>query len=166
MRRLPQLQRKAVLARLAHTVHRRRGRFIALWVLLTLFGVFATAKVSNRWFESFSIPGYSAYETNQKVLKTFGTGEQAPLVAVFHSSGDVTKQDLAPGNPESDSSEPWVACQLLLRHAQRHVRLEGPPHDRRQHLPAWPADLLEGAEDQGGPRCFARECSPAASRRT
>src|SRR5438876_11077184 len=53
-------------------------------------------RVSNRWFESFSIPGYSAYETNQKTVKTFGTGEQAPLVAVFHSSGDVTKQDLAP----------------------------------------------------------------------
>src|SRR5581483_11335904 len=48
-------------------------------------------RVSKRWFESFSIPGYSAYETNQKVLRIFGTGEQAPLVAVFHSSGDVTK---------------------------------------------------------------------------
>ena len=57
---------------------------------------FATAQVSNRWFESFSIPGYSAYETNQKVLKNFGTGEQAPFVAVFQSSGDVTQQDLQP----------------------------------------------------------------------
>ena len=95
-----------MLARLAHTVHRRRGRFIALWVLLTLFGVFATAKVSNRWFESFSIPGYSAYETNQKVLKTFGTGEQAPLVAVFHSSGDVTKQDLAPAIRKATAVNP------------------------------------------------------------
>ncbi len=85
-----------MLARLAHLVHRRRGRFIAVWVLLTAFGVFATMQVSNRWFESFSIPGYSAYETNQKTLRTFGTGEQAPLVAVFHSSGDITKQDLAP----------------------------------------------------------------------
>src|SRR5205807_3198042 len=39
----------------------------------------------------FSIPGYSAYEANQRALKTFGTGEQAPLVAVFHADGDVTK---------------------------------------------------------------------------
>jgi len=70
-----------MLTRLAHVVHRRRGRFVALWVVLTVFGVFATSRVSNRWFESFSIPGYSAYETNQKALKTFGTGEQAPLVA-------------------------------------------------------------------------------------
>jgi uncharacterized membrane protein YdfJ with MMPL/SSD domain len=85
-----------MLARLAHLVHRRRGRFIAFWVLLTAFGLFATMRVSSRWFESFSIPGYSAYETNQRALKTFGTGEQAPLVAVFQSSGDTTKQNLAP----------------------------------------------------------------------
>ncbi len=83
-----------MLTRLAHLVHRRRGRFVALWVLLTAFGLFATMRVSNRWFESFSIPGYSAYETNQRTLKTFGTGEQAPLVAVFQSSGDVTKEKL------------------------------------------------------------------------
>ena len=55
-----------MLVRLAHLVHRRRGRFVALWALLTAFGVFATMQVSSRWFESFSIPGYSAYETNQK----------------------------------------------------------------------------------------------------
>ncbi len=85
-----------VLARLAHFVHRRHRRVIVLWILLTAFGLFATAKVSSRWFESFSIPGYSAYETNQKVLKTFGTGEQAPLVPVFQSSGDITKENLEP----------------------------------------------------------------------
>src|SRR5438034_1356354 len=81
-----------MLARLAHLVHRRRGRVVGLWIVLTLFGVFATSRVSSRWFESFSIPGYSAYETNQKALHTFGTGEQAPQIAVFHSRGDVTKQ--------------------------------------------------------------------------
>jgi len=85
-----------VLARLAHTVHGHRKIVIGGWIRLTVFGVFATSRVSKRWFESFSIPGYSAYETNQKTVRTFGTGEQAPLVAVFHSSGDVTKQDLTP----------------------------------------------------------------------
>ena len=85
-----------MLARLAHTVHGHRKIVIGGWILLTAFGVFATGRVSKRWFESFSIPGYSAYETNQKTVKTFGTGEQAPLVAVFHSNGDITKQNLAP----------------------------------------------------------------------
>ena len=49
-------------------------------------------RLADRWFQSFSIPGYQAYETNQKTLKTFGSGEFLPLVAVFHSDGDVTKQ--------------------------------------------------------------------------
>jgi putative drug exporter of the RND superfamily len=95
-----------VLARLAHLVHRRRKSVIAVWLVLTLFGVFATAKVSDRWFESFSIPGYSAYETNQKVLKTFGTGEQAPFVAVFQSSDDVTKKDLQPAIAKAAAVNP------------------------------------------------------------
>jgi putative drug exporter of the RND superfamily len=81
-----------VLAGLAHLVHRRRRAVVGIWLVLTLFGAFAANQVSKRWFESFSIPGYSAYETNQTTLHTFGTGEQAPLVAVFHSSGDVTKE--------------------------------------------------------------------------
>ena len=55
-----------------------------------------TSQIGNRWFESFSIPGYSAYEANQRTLKTFGNGEQAPLVAVFRSKGDVTKETRDP----------------------------------------------------------------------
>src|SRR5436189_6029814 len=80
------------LARLTHVIVRRRKLVIGAWIVLTLFGAFSASQVSKRWFESFSIPGYSAYETNQRTLKTFGTGEQAPLVAVFHTSGHVTKQ--------------------------------------------------------------------------
>src|SRR5512133_152203 len=79
------------LARLAHAIGRRRWWVISAWIVLTLFGAFSAGQVSKRWFESFSIPGYSSYEANQRTLKTFGTGEQSPLVAVFHSSGDVTK---------------------------------------------------------------------------
>jgi RND superfamily putative drug exporter len=81
-----------VLARLAHFIVRRRKLVIGAWVVLTLFGAFAAGQVSNRWFESFSIPGYSAYEANQRTLKTFGTGEQSPLVPVFRSRGDVTQE--------------------------------------------------------------------------
>ncbi len=80
------------MERLAHVVIRHRLAVVGAWILLTAFGAFSAAKVSNRWLESFSIPGYSAYESNQRALKTFGNGEQAPLVAVFRSNGDVTKQ--------------------------------------------------------------------------
>ena len=81
-----------MLGTLARLVHRHRLLVLGAWVVLTLFGAFAAKQVSKRWFESFSIPGYSAYETNQKTLHRFGTGEQAPLVAVFHTNGDVTQQ--------------------------------------------------------------------------
>ncbi|MEN3343198.1 MAG: putative drug exporter of the superfamily [Actinomycetota bacterium] len=80
-----------LLARLAHVIVRRRRVVIGVWVVLTMLGAFSAGQVSKRWFESFSIPGYSAYEANQRTLRTFGTGEQAPLLAVFHTSGDVTK---------------------------------------------------------------------------
>ena len=80
-----------LLAQLAHLIVRRRWIVIGIWIALTLFGAFSAGQVSKRWFESFSIPGYSAYEANQRTLHTFGTGENAPLVAVFHSDGDVTK---------------------------------------------------------------------------
>ncbi|HZR96599.1 MAG TPA: MMPL family transporter [Gaiellaceae bacterium] len=85
-------QPQPLLARLAHLIVRRRRTVIAVWVVLTVFGGFSAGQVSKRWFQSFSIPGYSAYEANQRTLKTFGSGEQAPLVAVFRSSGDVTKE--------------------------------------------------------------------------
>src|SRR5215212_8607892 len=80
------------MERLARFVHRRRMAVIGVWLLLTVFGMFSAARVSNRWLEQFSIPGYSAYEANQRTLHTFGSGEQFALVAVITApGGDVTK---------------------------------------------------------------------------
>src|ERR687884_2021768 len=80
------------MATLAHLVFRRRRWFVAVWIVLTIVGAYSANAVSKRWLEQFSIPGYSAYEANQRILKTFGTGENAPLVAVFVGKGDVTKE--------------------------------------------------------------------------
>jgi putative drug exporter of the RND superfamily len=80
------------MARLARFVIRHRLLIVGLWFVLTIFGAFSASKLSDRWFQSFSIPGYSAYEANQRTLKTFGSGEQVPLVAVFTKpDGDITK---------------------------------------------------------------------------
>src|SRR5437588_3474601 len=80
-----------MMERLARAVMAHRKRVIFAWLALTIFGAFAAKQVSTRWLEQFSIPGYSAYETNQKTLKMFGTGEQAPQIAVLTASGDVTR---------------------------------------------------------------------------
>jgi putative drug exporter of the RND superfamily len=82
-----------VLARLAHIVARHRRAIIVAWVILTLFGGFAAGQVSKRWYQSFSIPGKSAYEANQRTLKAFGSGVRPPDVVVFRTSGDATKSD-------------------------------------------------------------------------
>src|SRR3954470_4568894 len=76
--------------RLAHGVIRNRRLVIVAWIALTLFGVFSAVQVSNRWLESFSIPGYSAYEANQRVVKALGSGEITPVVVVAKSEGDIT----------------------------------------------------------------------------
>ena len=80
-----------MLAGLGHLVFRRRKLIVVVWIGLAIFGAFSAMQVSKRWLEQFSIPGYPAYEANQRALKTFGTGEQPPLVLVFTSKGDVTK---------------------------------------------------------------------------
>jgi RND superfamily putative drug exporter len=81
-----------LMTSLARLVLRRRRAIVLVWIGLTLLGAYSANAVSKRWLEQFSIPGYSAYEANQRTLKTFGTGENSPLVAVFRSDGDVTKQ--------------------------------------------------------------------------
>jgi RND superfamily putative drug exporter len=83
------------MERLARLVYRRRKTVLGIWLALTIFGAFSASQVSKRWLESFTIPGYSAYEANQRMVKAFGNGAQAPLVAVLvNPTGDVTK---APG---------------------------------------------------------------------
>ncbi len=78
---------------LARATIRGRWLFVGLWILLTIAGAMATGKLADRWFEQFSIPGYSAYEANQRTLETFGTGRQYPLVAVFTvADGDIRDQ--------------------------------------------------------------------------
>jgi putative drug exporter of the RND superfamily len=80
-----------VLGGLGHFVFRRRKLVVVVWLCLAVFGMYAASQVSKRWLEQFSIPGYPAYEANQRALKVFGTGEQPPMLAVFTSKGDVTQ---------------------------------------------------------------------------
>src|SRR6185369_15541553 len=58
---------------------------------LTVFGGVAAARMSTRWYQSFSIPGKPAYEASQRTLHAFGAGARAPSVVVFHTAGDATK---------------------------------------------------------------------------
>ncbi len=79
------------MERLAHLVVRRRWLIIGAWIVLTLFGGYSAGQVSDRWLEEFSIPGYSAYEANQRAVGALGNGEIAPYVAVLSADRDVTR---------------------------------------------------------------------------
>jgi RND superfamily putative drug exporter len=80
------------MASVARLVMRHRLLVLGAWILLTLVGAFSAGQLSKRWFESFSIPGYEAYEANQRTLMLFGTGEQVPMVVVLTAPDrDITK---------------------------------------------------------------------------
>jgi RND superfamily putative drug exporter len=83
-------QETPMLTRLAHLTLRHRWTVIGCWLVLTLFGAFAAAKVSGRWYQSFSIPGKPAYEASQRTLDAFGAGVRPPNVVVFHTDEDAT----------------------------------------------------------------------------
>ncbi len=118
-----------MLARLAHVIARRRWYVIGVWLALTVFGGYSAGQVSKRWFQSFSIPGYSAYEANQRMLKQFGTGERTPNVVVFHTSGDATKNDAiraamrraADANPGARTSSYFSTGSLAYVSSDRHT---------------------------------------------
>ena len=118
-----------MLARLAHVIARHRWPVIGIWLVLTLFGGFAAGKVSKRWFQSFSIPGYSAYEANQRTLKQFGTGMRPPNVVVFHTAGDATKSGpihaamdrAAQANPGARTSSFFSTRSLAYVSRDRHT---------------------------------------------
>ena len=79
-----------MLTRLAHLTARHRWPVIGVWLVLTLFGVFAAQNVSTRWYQSFSVPGQPAYDASQRMLQAFGAGVRPPDVVVFHARGDAT----------------------------------------------------------------------------
>ena len=121
-----------MLARLAHTVARHRRAIIVAWVVLTLFGGFAAGQVSKRWYQSFSIPGKSAYEANQRTLKAFGSGVRPPDVVVFRTSGDATKsgaikqamQRAAATMPGARTSSYFSTGSLMYVSRDRHTTFE------------------------------------------
>jgi putative drug exporter of the RND superfamily len=79
--------------RLTHYVTHHRRLVIGFWVVLTLFGGYSAGQVADRWLEDFSIPGYAAYEANQRTVEALGSGEVEPFVAVLSADGDVTQID-------------------------------------------------------------------------
>ena len=96
-----------MLTRLAHVIMRYRWAVIGVWVGLTLFGVFATTQVADRWYAATAIPGQPAYEASQRALHELGIGDRTPIVVVFHTSGDITQNAaVAPAMERAAATRP------------------------------------------------------------
>ncbi len=144
-----------MLSRLAHLIARRRWWVIGIWIALTLFGGFAAGQVSKRWYQSFSIPGKSAYEANQRTLKAFGIGIRPPNVVVFHTASDATKSDaIRAAMQRAAKASPGALTSSYYLDGQPDVRVEGPAHDVHGDLPGGAGDVRH--EERR--RCDAKGC--------
>jgi putative drug exporter of the RND superfamily len=139
-----------MLTRLAHLIVRRRWLVIGAWVVLTLFGVFAASQVSSRWFQSTSVPGQPAYEASQRSLHALGVGDRTPIVVVFHTGGDATKNPAieqamrraAAAVPGAFTSSYFSTGNLMYVSRDRHTAFEEiyPPGPER-------LDVFSGAKE-------------------
>src|SRR5438874_358425 len=140
----------SLLGKLAHLIARNRRKVIGAWIVLTVFGGFAAGQVSKRWYQSFSIPGKSAYEASQRTLNVFDVGVRPPNVVVFHTAGDVTRSGAvkaamaraAKANPGSLSASYFSTGSLAFVSADRHTAFQ-------EILPKGPAkfDTKSGAKE-------------------
>ncbi|MDO4910258.1 MAG: MMPL family transporter [Corynebacterium sp.] len=95
------------LYRLGRGAYSHAGRFIAVWlILLGLFGIGAN-QLAKPVSDSFSIPGLSSIETQQKLAEVFDTGDltNAPTGTIVLKSTD--------GKPLSDE-EHMAQMQTLI----------------------------------------------------
>jgi putative drug exporter of the RND superfamily len=79
------------LARLARFTVRRRWPVIALWIVATAFGAFASGRLASRWDQGYSAPGQPAYDAGRRAVDAVGAGARPPVVVVFRAAGDATR---------------------------------------------------------------------------
>ena len=129
-------QENPMLTRLAHVTVRYRWAVIGCWLVLVVVGGFAAGKVSTRWYQSFSIPGQSAYQANQRTLRAFGAGVRPPSVVVFHTNGDATKDRAIARRCAARRPGCPARCRAPTSRPQPGIRLARPPYDVHGALPA------------------------------
>ena len=61
-------------------------RLVALaWIVLTILGALTASATTGRLTHSFATPGNPGYDTNVRIMKSFGIdGNEQPTIAVLH----------------------------------------------------------------------------------
>src|SRR6476620_6750036 len=94
-----------LMVRLAEFVLRHRRLVMVFWLLMFAVGIGAASQVTDRLTVDFSLPGQPGYQTETKLLHTFGNGgSNSPTVAVVTvPKGTTVKAQMAKITPVFDA---------------------------------------------------------------
>ena len=82
------------MTRLAELVLRHRRLVMLLWLVMFFVGAFSASKATQRLTVDFSLPGQPGYETEQKLLATYGNGGSfQPYIPVVTVPAGTTVQE-------------------------------------------------------------------------
>ncbi|MGI9158102.1 MAG: MMPL family transporter [Marmoricola sp.] len=86
------------MTNLARFVTAHRWWVLSVWFVLAVAGGYAAPKATSALTYDFGLPGQSGYETNQDIVKTFGSGgNNAPvLLVVTNGTHKVTANQAGP----------------------------------------------------------------------
>lgn len=97
------------MLRFTRVVVNNRWKVVILWVVLVMIGGIGSSKMVDRWDVTFSIPGKSAADANERAFLALNNGISGNNVLVFHQkSGDITEnmaiKDTLDGFKKSDKT--------------------------------------------------------------
>ena len=82
------------MTRLAEFVLRHRRLVMLAWLVMFVVGIVAAGRVTQRLTVDFSLPGQPGYETEQKLLATYGNGgSYQPYIPVVTVPEGTTVQE-------------------------------------------------------------------------
>src|SRR5918994_6604668 len=77
------MSKRSAMATLTRWVLGHKKPVVGLWIALAIAGVAAMGPAGKSFDEQFEIPGKEAFEANQQIVATYGSGgDVAPLVPV------------------------------------------------------------------------------------
>jgi RND superfamily putative drug exporter len=77
-----------VVDRLTRWVLAHRRLVALAWIAVTAAGMWAAATISDSLSQSFTAPGRPAFEANEEIVRTFGTGGVVPPVVLVTQTAD------------------------------------------------------------------------------
>jgi len=110
------------MTRLAEFVLRHRKAVMLFWLGMLIVGVFTAAQTSKRLSVDFSLPGQPGYETEKKILATYGNGGswQPSIVVVTVPQGTTVEDQLGRIEPVMEKLHAAAPATRFVDYAATH----------------------------------------------